>query len=248
MHALRTFKSRICRVWPSDRCWVLPCMFGGGHHSEVVDEVGMATITVSFLQGLFWADDFPPFPFGGIYVSDLLVLELLIFFSARSQLATSQRKNACNPSGASVLYPGIPSIAGQMAFSFITNATWQWQVHSIHGEMFVVAMSWGKNYWEKNQRDLSSLSHVCCVSCVRRCPRKPRNRNIFLFTVFTHLLLETSRQNKAKLQNTIDQSPSKKVLEMPRNDWTPFQIFGKTDATSTDVTMCWPKRFVPNQS
>ena len=80
MHALRTFKSRICRVWPSDRCWVLPCMIGGGHHSEVVDEVGMATITVSFLQGLFWADDFPPFPFGGIYVSDLLVLELLIFF------------------------------------------------------------------------------------------------------------------------------------------------------------------------
>ena len=115
-----------------------------------------------------------------------------------------------------------------------------------------------KNYWGKNQRDLSSLSHVCCVSCVRRCPRKPRNKNIFLFTVFTHLLLETSRQNKAKLQNTIDQSPSKKVLEMPRNDWTFFQIFGKTDTTSTDVTMCWPKRLkfqtfvptknVPNQS
>ena len=24
-----------------------------------------------------------------------------------------------------MLYPGIPSIAGQMAFSFITNATWR---------------------------------------------------------------------------------------------------------------------------
>ena len=85
-----------------------------------------------------------------------------------------------------------------------------------------------KKHWGKIQRDLSSLSRVCCVSCVRRCLRKSRNVLLLsAFTVFTHVLLETSRENQAKLQNTIDQSPSKKALEILRNDWTPLQTFGK---------------------
>ena len=51
-------------------------------------------------------------------------------------------------SGASVLYPGIPSIAGQMAFSFITNAAWSDLRADSHGGLSVKNVAKHNEHWQ----------------------------------------------------------------------------------------------------